>query len=104
MYGIGNRLDNQPELLFLLRGADSADLIASAADAPVTSATLAEGEALAVDDLADVFGVELETDVSPVALSPKKPRGRPKKVVAPTLPAGAPKKPRGRPRKAALLP
>lgn len=34
MYGIGSRLDNQPELLFLLRGADSADLIASAADAP----------------------------------------------------------------------
>jgi len=102
MYGIGSRLDAQPELLFLLRGVDSADLIAAAADAPVTaSSTLAEGEALASDELADVFGVELETEAAPVALPPKKPRGRPKKVVAPVAPIPVPKKPRGRPKKTA---
>lgn len=105
MYGIGSRLDTQPELLFLLRGADSADLIASAADAPVTSATLAEGEALAVADLADVFGVDFEaapTALAKPAPAPKKPRGRPKKVAAPVIPAIVPKKPRGRPKKAAV--
>lgn len=103
MYGIGSRLDTQPELLFLLRGVDSADLIASAADAPVTaSSTLAEGEALASDELADVFGVELETEIAPVAIPPKKPRGRLKKAVVNVVPVPAPRKPRGRPKKAAV--
>ena len=105
MYGIGSRLDAQPELLFLLRGVDSADLIASAADAPVTpSSTLAEGEALASDELADVFGVDFEvarvTGETPVSPT-KKLRGRPKKVVVPVAPIPVPKKPRGRPKKAA---
>jgi len=95
MYGIGSRLDTQPELLFLLRGVDSADLIASAAEAPVANAAAVEGETLASGELADVFGVELETEVAPTVLtSVKKPRGRPKKASAP-----APKKLRGRPKK-----
>ena len=47
MYGIGSRLDTQPELLSLLRGVDSADLIDAAAAAPAGEAVLAEGEALA---------------------------------------------------------
>jgi uncharacterized Zn finger protein len=95
MYGIGSRLDTQPELLFLLRGVDSADLIASAAEAPVANAAAVEGETLASGELADVFGVELETEIAPTVLTPvKKPRGRPKKASAP-----APKKPRGRPKK-----
>jgi len=101
MYGIGSRLDTQPELLFLLRGADSADLIASAGDAPVTSAALGEGEALGADELADVFGVELEAAAAPAAAVPKKPRGRPKKSVKPSAAVEPPKKPRGRPKKAA---
>ena len=101
MYGIGSRLDTQPELLFLLRGADSADLIASAGDAPVASAALGEGEALGADELADVFGVELEESAAPAAAVPKKPRGRPKKSVKPAASVEPPKKSRGRPKKAA---
>ena len=100
MYGIGSRLDTQPELLFLLRGADSADLIASAGDAPVASAALGEGEALGADELADVFGVELEESAAPAAAVPKKPRGRPKKSVKPAASVEPPKKSRGRPKKA----
>jgi len=122
MYGIGNRLDTQPELLFLLRGADTADLIASAADAPATAA--AAGESLAADELADVFGVEIETSATPApativqknaavfaAVSAiAKPRGRPRKAPAPEAAPAAPapihelKKPRGRPKKQAPLP
>jgi uncharacterized Zn finger protein len=101
MYGIGSRLDKQPELLFLLRGVDSADLIASAAEAPVTSVALAEGEALGADELADVFGVEMEVAAAPVAAATKKPLGRPKKAVQRAIPVATPKKPRGRPKKAA---
>ncbi len=117
MYGIGNRLDAQPELLFLLRGADTADLIAAAADAPAAAADTASGEALAADELADVFGVEIETAAAPAPVSSRqtkaavatapKPRGRPKKALSPaappvaTCPAPTPKKPRGRPKKVA---
>jgi uncharacterized Zn finger protein len=107
MYGIGSRLDTQPELLFLMRGVDSADLIASAAEAPVAAAAAqAEGETLAADELADVFGVELEQEpATPVPAAPtQKPRGRPKKgaVVQPAEPEK--KKPRGRPRKTVAQP
>jgi len=72
MYGIGSRLDAQPELLFLLRGVDSADLIASASESPVATVPAGAGETLASDELADVFGVELETESVPAAArSPK---------------------------------
>ena len=105
MYGIGSRLDTQPELLFLLRGVDSADLIASAAEAPVTDSATAEGETLASDELADVFGVDFEAAQAPIP-QPPKPRGRTKKTVVPVVLIPAPKKPRGRPKKTAapLLP
>jgi uncharacterized Zn finger protein len=85
MYGIGSRLDKQPELLFLLRGANSADLIASAADTPVADAELADGETLADAELADVFGVDFEPAAAAEvpASAPKKPRGRPRKVAEP---------------------
>ena len=107
MYGIGSRLDKQPELLFLLRGVDSSELIASAGDAPVGGVALAEGEALGADELADVFGVDFEVaqraDVTPVAPA-KKPRGRPSKKSVQAVPATAPKKPRGRPKNAVVSP
>ena len=100
MYGIGGRLDTQPELLFLLRGVDSADLIASAAEAPVTDSAAAEGETLGASELADVFGVDFEAAQAPIP-KPPKPRGRTKKTVVPVVAIPAPKKPRGRPKKAA---
>jgi uncharacterized Zn finger protein len=62
MYGVGARLDRQPELLFLLRKVDHLDLIASAADAPAIAAPPGE-ESIAESDLSAIFGVEL--DVAP---------------------------------------
>ncbi len=107
MYGIGSRLDKQPELLFLLRGADSSELIASAADATVGVAALAEGEALETEELAAVFGVDFEvtpeTRQTAVTRS-KKSRGRAKTVAEPVAPSAAPKRPRGQPKKAAEPP
>ena len=80
MYGIGNRLDAQPELLFLLRGVDSAELIASATAAPISEPAAAGGDTLAEGELADVFGVDVETGSEPRTPEPvKKPRGRPPK-------------------------
>jgi uncharacterized Zn finger protein len=62
LYGVGAKLDQNPALLFLLRGVDPADLIskASAAEA-VRQTTGKTGTAPAMSDseVADVFGIEL---------------------------------------------
>jgi uncharacterized Zn finger protein len=61
LYGVGARLDQKPELLFLLRGVDPADLIGRASAAEVVrQSTRADGTpALSESELADVFGIEL---------------------------------------------
>jgi uncharacterized Zn finger protein len=70
MYGIGSRLDTQPELLFFLRGADSADLIATIGDAPTGVGAPVE-EALVAEELAGVFGVDIDaTDTRAPAAAP----------------------------------
>lgn len=76
MYGVGSRLDRQPELLFTLRSVDHAELIAQAADLAV-GRKAAGRKTLASDVLEDVFGIELEGS-SPVKapLRPAKPPGR----------------------------
>ena len=62
LYGVGARLDHQPELLFTLRKVDHLELIgeAGAATAGATKRKTAGARTLAPADLADVFGVELE--------------------------------------------
>ncbi len=88
LYGVGNRLDHQPELLFRLRGVDHEELIQSDAEAAVSTAT-GRGQAKRLDsaDLADVFGIDLdpgatEAEVQPATPSPaakSKPRKTAKK-------------------------
>lgn len=58
MYGVGARLDAQPELLFTLRKLDHAELIAAATALEVTRRG-AGRKTLAEDDLGSVFGIEL---------------------------------------------
>ena len=55
LYGIGTRLDQEPELLFLLRGVDPSELLER------TSAEVihAGSSSLNSEDLADVFGIEI---------------------------------------------
>ena len=59
LYGVGTRLDQQPELLFTLRKVDHLELIAAAGAPPVNVAATAV-PTIAADDLADVFGIELD--------------------------------------------
>ncbi|HYT58585.1 MAG TPA: hypothetical protein VEL06_00335 [Haliangiales bacterium] len=61
LYGVGARLDQKPELLFLLRGVDAADLIsrASAAEAVRQSTRVDSAPAMSESELAEVFGIEL---------------------------------------------
>jgi uncharacterized Zn finger protein len=61
LYGVGSRLDHQPELLFKLRGVDHEELIAADAEAAVSAATAGgKSKRLAADDLSDVFGIDLD--------------------------------------------
>jgi len=89
MYGIGARLDEKPELLFVLRKVDHLELIAGAVDgAPVAKLGKSRGKkTIAAGDLADVFGIEMagvetHSDALPaIAKEPAKPRvPAPKKV------------------------
>jgi len=90
MYGIGARLDDEPELLFRLRGVNHEDLIAAGAD-PAAAAIGGSGSkrtrrrVLSGDDLESVFDVELEsTRIEPSMpekrVSRKKPAARRKRA------------------------
>ena len=93
LYGVGARLDNQPELFFTLRGVDQGELLsADLVDGLVGAAPAAD---LGAGDLGSVFGIELDSLDEP---APKKP-GRPAKKAAAPKEKVEPKKP-GRPAKA----
>jgi uncharacterized Zn finger protein len=61
MYGVGARLDEQPDLLFLLRGVDHEELIsAEAGFAELSNASTSEGHPrIAESDLSHLFGIEI---------------------------------------------
>jgi uncharacterized Zn finger protein len=53
LYGAGARLDSAPELLFILRGVNSAELIATAdVDDPLSQTGVSSKRILADDDVA----------------------------------------------------
>jgi uncharacterized Zn finger protein len=72
LYGVGARLDHQPDLLFRLRQVDEQELITRAgADVPLAKKGPAKSKVLADEDLAGVFGVELAPPVQPTAPAPQ---------------------------------
>ena len=84
LYGVGSRLDDRPESLFLLRGVDTAELIATEMALPGDAAS---DDALADDALAGIFGIDLDTgidtDISSGDTSPPAPKApaKPRKQV-----------------------
>ncbi|MDR1920141.1 MAG: SWIM zinc finger family protein, partial [Candidatus Adiutrix sp.] len=58
LYAFGHRLDQAPEMLFLLRGVDPAELVNL--EAMAESATAGGESALRDDALAGIFGIELD--------------------------------------------
>ena len=75
LYGVGSRLDDSPESLFSLRGVDAAQLIDAELALPGGKAT--GDNTLADDDLAGIFGIDLEMEGAPAAPA-KRPKKRPK--------------------------
>ena len=84
LYGVGNRLDRQPELFFKLRQVDHLELIAEAGrEAPKPKG--ARRKTIAKDQLANVFGIELETEGATADAQQRSPAKLPrsKKTAAP---------------------
>lgn len=83
MYGIGARLDLQPELLFKLRKLDHLELIADAGQAPLASEKTTGTKTIAANDLADMFGIEMvESSSTPESKPKTAAKGRKAKPVA----------------------
>ena len=75
LYGVGARLDEQPELLFVLRGVDHEELISVEAGFPAVS-NASEPDAhprIAESDLSHLFGIEMsEGEADPIQKPPVK--------------------------------
>jgi uncharacterized Zn finger protein len=64
LYGVGARLDQQPELLFQLRGVDHEELIDADAEAAVSAATSSSrSKRLTDNELSDVFNIDLDASL-----------------------------------------
>ena len=75
-YGIGARLDSQPELLFVLRGVDHEELLTintDTVDAMTASVDTDTSKTINDGDLADIFGIDIaNTEDLPSKPSAKK--------------------------------
>ena len=78
LYAVGARLDESPEMLFALRGADHMELITAATESVSanTSSTEDVPDALSDEKLAEVFGIEIESLETAPKSKPAKPRAR----------------------------
>ncbi|MGC9259208.1 MAG: SWIM zinc finger family protein [Phycisphaerae bacterium] len=78
LYGVGARLDTQPELLFKLRKVNHLELVPTAATVgALTSSGKAGRKTIAGGELGDVFGVEmdqpLQTSTAAATTQPRQP-------------------------------
>ena len=86
LYGIGARLDQQPDLLFRLHDVDEKELIAGAGQAlPLAKKAPAAKKVLGGEDLSALFGLDMAPDASPV--KPKRQKAQGGKM-APAVPDG----------------
>ena len=93
LYGVGARLDREPELLFRLRGVDHRELIAAPGAADLAASPKIRERAIADDDIAGIFGIEIDQGPAawpPATETPKRDKGAEIRTVS-TKPA-APKR------------
>jgi uncharacterized Zn finger protein len=76
LYGVGARLDEKPQLLFVLRGVDETELIAGGGqDLSLSKAAPSAAKVLNDTDVAALFGLEMaETAASDSSSAPKRPK------------------------------
>ncbi|MFA7173783.1 MAG: helix-turn-helix domain-containing protein [Kiritimatiellia bacterium] len=63
LYGIGNRLDYEPELLFVLRGVDASELIDEGLTLSATAKGTGDASSIADDQLQGLFGDDIELEL-----------------------------------------
>jgi uncharacterized Zn finger protein len=85
LYGVGARLDSEPEIFFALRQVDHTELISEAASARTLGGqkSARRSKAVATEDLSALFGIEL--DEAP----PRPPAARSKASATPPPPSKA---------------
>jgi uncharacterized Zn finger protein len=77
LYGVGARLDHEPEMLFTLRGVDPVEMVEAAVDQPPRVDKSRRGRVLGPDELSSVFGVDIDmAGVSAEDVAPPVKRGR----------------------------
>ena len=89
LYGVGARLDQQPELLFRLRAVDETDLVAHVdAALPMSKQGPGSGRVLETDDVSALFGLDM---AAPEVAATTKPSRKPRAVagIPPARPAPA---------------
>jgi uncharacterized Zn finger protein len=72
LYGVGNRLDSAPELLFKLRKTDHLELIAKVG-VKAPGRVSDKARALQDQDLSNLFGIDIEAEKPPEIKAGKKP-------------------------------
>ena len=86
LYGIGARLDHQPELLFRLRAVDETGLIAGIDKAlPLSTQRREAGKLLETDDVSALFGLEIAQS----SIAPDTPPVTRRASAVPASPTGA---------------
>lgn len=84
LYGIGARLDQQPELIFLLHNLDAKQLLAAGAAFPQANRVVSADKVIDGEDLSALFGLDMAQDTGtdaalPEALTAPPKRARPQK-------------------------
>src|SRR3954467_9255280 len=75
LYGVGSRLDEQPELLFRLRAVDHSELVADLDTAvPLSKTAPGAGRVLETEDLSALFGLDMADEESPIQSVGEAPR------------------------------
>jgi len=77
LYGVGARLDEKPELLFLLRGVDEKELLAGAGSDLTRARPAPTAQLLDESDVAALFGLEMAEPVAPATAAAAKQGARP---------------------------
>jgi uncharacterized Zn finger protein len=77
LYGIGARLDRQPELLFRLHEVNHEELIAGVSTAlPLAKEGPARSKVLGSDDLAGMFGLDMAPGIGEISKTRKAPAAK----------------------------
>lgn len=73
LYGVGARLDEQPELLFRLRAVDEKDLVAHVDALPAGKDVTTSDKVLNDDDLSRLFDLDMDGEAGTTAMSDSAP-------------------------------